>query len=175
MRGPRHFWTLVSPIQSLRRSPIRSFMCSKIGSRGGYHRWSALPRAALTWIFCGASFEPRETWRQLYVVDVLEQADIVRGKLGTWLRESPHGTVVTLCGELFRQASILCDSESREILSPQDLDCHCMMEELNFSKPRFDKLSALLPFSMSEDAQRMVVKASASGLSHRTPRNSPRF
>jgi hypothetical protein len=35
------------------------------------------------------------------------------------------------------------------------------MEELNISKPQFDKLSALLPFAISEDAQRMVVKASA--------------
>ena len=95
------------------------------------------------------------------IIDALEQADIVRGKLETWLRESPHGTVVTFCGKLFRQASILCDSESREVLSPQDLDCHCMMEDLNVSKPQFDKLSALLPFSVSDDAQRMAVKASA--------------
>jgi hypothetical protein len=36
-----------------------------------------------------------------------------------------------------------------------------MMEELNLSKPQLDKTSALLPFPISEDAQRMLVKALA--------------
>lgn len=97
----------------------------------------------------------------LRIIDVLEQTDIVREKLGAWLRESPRKVVVDLCKELFREASILCDSELGEVLSPQDLDSHCMMEDLNISKPQFDKLSVLLPFAISEDAQRSVIKPSA--------------
>lgn len=95
------------------------------------------------------------------IIDVLEREDSVRKKLGEWLKESPQSLATKFCGELFRQTSILCDSGTREILSPQDLDCHSMMEELNISKQQWDKTTALFPFSLSDVTQQMLVKASA--------------
>ena len=106
----------------------------------------------------------------LRIIDVLERPDRVRAKLDEWLNETPPGgpffSLWTLrrrylARALWRKASILCDLDRREILSPQDLDCHCTMQNLGMSQERIDALSKLLPFSLYGEDRAMLLKASA--------------
>jgi hypothetical protein len=68
------------------------------------------------------------------IIDVLERPDHVRGKLEDWLhataRARPRRGYSTLAAifrrlmirRLWKKASILCDADRNEVLSPQDLD-----------------------------------------------------
>lgn len=102
------------------------------------------------------------------LIDVLERPDHIRGALEYWLHETAGGGRLGLetirrkrtIRRLWEQASILCDAERREVLSAQDLDCHCTMQDMCHNKERAFKIGKLLPFSMyGEDAYIMLKVA----------------
>ena len=104
---------------------------------------------------------------------MLERPDHVRGKLEDWL----HATVHTrprwafstfaavfrrfVIRRLWKKASILCDGDRQEVLSPQDLDCHMMMTGWDLDRERAVRLAKLLPFSLYEEEAYLGVKAAA--------------
>jgi|SRR5207249_9614530 len=59
------------------------------------------------------------------------------------------------------RGSILCDEETDELVSAQDIDLHCAMEGMNISKERFHKFRELLPLRFVGDMNVLQVKAEA--------------
>jgi hypothetical protein len=107
----------------------------------------------------------------LRIIDVFERPDRIRVKLEDWLHEAlPEGRVSWFLWTLRRkhlvhrlrvQASILCDLDRREILTSQDLDCHCVMLEMWPDQPRALKIAKLLPFSLYGEDDHLAFKAAA--------------
>jgi hypothetical protein len=59
------------------------------------------------------------------------------------------------------QAFILFDLYLREILTPQDLDCHCVMQKIWPDQQRARKIAKLLPFSLYGEDDHLAFKAAA--------------
>lgn len=107
----------------------------------------------------------------LRIIDVLERPDRIRIQLKEWLRESPpEGRLFRFLWTLRRkrlarrlrvEASILCDLDRCEILSPQDLDCHCVMQGMTLNQERAQKIAKLLPFSPYGEDAHLSFKAAA--------------
>lgn len=119
------------------------------------------------------------------IIDVLERPDHVRGKLEDWLhataRALPRRGFSALASilryltirRLWKKASILCDADRQEVLSPQDLDCHLMMTGWDLDRERGVRLAKLLPFSLyGEDAYiglKAVARWSLASHAHQYP------
>ncbi len=105
----------------------------------------------------------------LRIIDVLERPDHIRAKLENWLHATPRqgfSIVATTLRKLtirrlWRQASILCDADRREVLSPQDLDCHCTMQNMYFNKEHTLKVAKQLPFGLYGEDAYLLLKAAA--------------
>ncbi len=105
----------------------------------------------------------------LRIIDVFERPDRIRTKLAEWLHATPRSGFSILAAilkkntvlRLWKQASILCDVDSREILSPQDLDCHCIMQGTTLNHERASKVARLLPFSVYGEDSHLLFKAAA--------------
>lgn len=98
------------------------------------------------------------------IIDVLEWPDWFRGKLSDWLMLASPEEASRCADALFREASVLIDAESREILSRMDLDYTFLMDGMDFSKEHFDSILELLPFPVAKEeiaAAPAMVKASA--------------
>ncbi len=101
----------------------------------------------------------------LRIIDVLERPDHVRSKLEDWLQATSHrrprrGFSIPakilrrlLIRRLWTKASILCDPHRGGVLSPQDLDCHCMTTGWDLDRERAVRIAKLLPVNLyGEDA-----------------------
>lgn len=107
----------------------------------------------------------------LRIIAVFERPDRIRGKLEDWLHEAPPaGQLSRLLWTLRRQrlahklrtkASILCQLDRCEILSQQDLDCHCVIQEMTLNWERALKIANLLPFSLYGEDAHLLFKAAA--------------
>ena len=99
-----------------------------------------------------------------HIIDVLEWPDEIRRRLEDWLIRASADEAREWAAKLFHESSVLCDADSREVLSRQDLDYVFLMEGLNMSKERVDRLPELLPFAFSKDelaASPALVKVAA--------------
>ena len=106
----------------------------------------------------------------LRVIDVFERPDRIRSKLEAWLQEeAPRGLFSSframrrkhVVKTLWKQGSILCDLDRREVLSPQDLDCHCTMSGMEASRERAVRIAKLLPIDLEGEEITLFFKASA--------------
>ena len=98
------------------------------------------------------------------IIDVLEWSDWFRGKLLDWMMRASPEEASKCADVLFRESGVVCDGESREILSRQDLDLAFLMEGLQLSKERLERILEILPFPVSQDEianSPAAVKASA--------------
>ena len=104
------------------------------------------------------------------IVGVLDWPDRTRERLGDWL--GSRGLIPIPYWSLSRRkrivkrlrdtAHIVCDVDRQEILTDEDLDCLCMMEELAVSRERLEQVTRALPFQLSpEHLMQMSVKATA--------------
>ena len=93
------------------------------------------------------------------LVDVLEWPDRILTLLESSLKMNSRRKEITR--RLWKDASILCRSETGEVLSAQDLDCHFALNQLNFDQDRFKKFLALLPMPFEGDLNYVSVKAAA--------------
>jgi len=127
-------------------------------------------RADLDLLWC----EFRATGRTepvLRIIDIFERPDRIRVKLEDWLHERPPEGRFSrflwtqrrkrLVRRLRVEASIFCDLDRFEILTPQDLDCHCVMQDMSFDHERAQKIAKLLPFSLYGEDDRLLFKAAA--------------
>lgn len=106
----------------------------------------------------------------LRVIDVFERPDRVREKLNDWLRETPlQGPAGLLWNRLRKrtarklreEAAILCDLDGLEVLNPEDLDCHCVMQDMVLDATRARKIARLLPFGLEADDTYLYFKGAA--------------
>lgn len=104
------------------------------------------------------------------IIQVLEWPDIVRENLQAWLESKPRFRLLgwskvqrsSALGRLRDIAGIECDIGQNYILTVEDLDCLCVLEELQISQERFQKIRKALPFQLSADELNdLFVKAAA--------------
>jgi hypothetical protein len=105
----------------------------------------------------------------LRIIDVFERPDHIRTKLEDWLRTTGRGGISILATilrkvtirKLWKQAAILCDADRCEVLSPQDLDCHCVMRGTVLNHERASSVAKLLPFGLYGEDAYLLFKAAA--------------
>jgi hypothetical protein len=106
----------------------------------------------------------------LRIIEVFEGPDRIRGRLENWLNETPPAEPARflwtrlrkrVCQRLREQASIVCDLDRGEVLTQQDLDCHCTMQNMAVSAERARKVAKVLPFEFETDASYLWFKAAA--------------
>lgn len=107
------------------------------------------------------------------IIDVLERPDHIRGKLDDWLHATARARARRgfsilaailrrfTIRRLWKKASILCDADRQEVLSPQDLDCHVTMTGWDIDRERAIRLAKLLPFSLYGEDAYIGLKAAA--------------
>jgi hypothetical protein len=106
----------------------------------------------------------------LHIIDVLERPDRVREKLQSWMerrslldklpwsqyqRRRTQKQLLDIVGIVLKPAQ-------QKIETPEDLDTLCLLQELESSKERFQKVRAALPFALlDEDLVYIATKAAA--------------
>jgi hypothetical protein len=104
------------------------------------------------------------------IIQVLEWPDIVRKNFQTWLESEPWFRFLTwsktrrsrMLVRLRDLAGIECDIEQNRILTVDDLDCICVLEDLQIIQGRFQKIRQALPFKLSaNEINDILVKAMA--------------
>jgi len=106
----------------------------------------------------------------LRVIDIFERPDRVRRKLERWLYETPPKGPSRLLWTLLRkrisrklreEASIVCDLDRLEVRNLEDLDCHCVMQDMALNPERSRKVARLLPFELHGEDGYVWFKAAA--------------
>ena len=103
------------------------------------------------------------------IINVLRGPDLIRRKLGEWLRTPRSGFLDRwkgrrVCQRLRKAAGIDCDFTSRTITTTEDLDCLCTLEsDLEVRDVKgFARIRQALPFELSDsDIVYMVTKGTA--------------
>lgn len=103
------------------------------------------------------------------LIDVLARPDRVRERLEAWLASEP--SLVCLPGTArrrrkalarLRALGLVCDSVGRSVESREDLDCLVMLDGLQPSRERYERMKRALPIRLAaDDVTYLGVKATA--------------